>query len=764
MPHNLKKLRLYDDEVPLFTRYQIESQIESAFQRGVQLPSGGSIVIDHTEALTSIDINSARATKGADIEETALNTNLEAADEIARQLRLRDLGGLFVIDFIDMTPARNQREVENRLREALKQDRARVQLGRISRFGLLEMSRQRLRPSLGESSQLVCPRCRGQGTIRGVESLALSILRIVEEEAMKESTARILARLPVDVATFLLNEKRRAILDIEQRQDVDVILLPTEHMDTPDYMIERIRVQDMGKLPKEQVSYELSATSETKTPSFARPSTASASEEPAVKQIAPAAPIPTPNSEQDPQGAKPVPGLLRRFWTTLFAHGPIAPETPDPDHAATRQRPADAPQRHRSAQPRRSGYASTQGQRPDARANRDTGRSCEAKTTSGTAPAREGDREARSPADTTASPSERPKAGERGLRRASRGRSRRGEDGRRDESRRPEGQRNQTEQSGPTEEEAHQTSNESGRATATEMERLPQSKQPPVAPKPRAAASPGAPDPVHPSADIEASPVQQESATAAPPPPRGSAPIPSTTVGTEPVPEPKPTYTTDAHAATPEAESPSQPPAAKGESKSEETPDKEPSQGETGRASGKGRSTRHRRGGRGKKKAAAQSSGRAKAISNHPTDAAVNEPGRNEQSGAAPLRGAPEQEPTPESPAKGAIPSAPSADSAQKPTPSADATPAHPPPPIAEPRQTSAARADSQEQLRPTIDAIATPPMPTVAQEPERVPPIEREKESTSGETTVEASPAPAENGSYTDTAPKKSKSSFSAD
>ncbi|MGD8207688.1 MAG: Rne/Rng family ribonuclease, partial [Thiohalocapsa sp.] len=195
MPHNLKKLRLYQDEVPLFTRYQIESQIESAFQREVRLPSGGSVVIDHTEALTSIDINSARATKGADIEETALNTNLEAVDEIARQLRLRDLGGLFVIDFIDMTPAKNQREVENRLRDALKQDRARVQIARISRFGLLEMSRQRLRPSLGESSQHVCPRCKGHGTIRGVESLALSVLRIVEEEAMKENTARIVAQL-----------------------------------------------------------------------------------------------------------------------------------------------------------------------------------------------------------------------------------------------------------------------------------------------------------------------------------------------------------------------------------------------------------------------------------------------------------------------------------------------------------------------------------------------------------------------------------------
>ena len=220
MPKYLRKLRLYEDEVPLFSRYQIESQIESAFRRELRLPSGGSIVIDHTEALTSIDINSARATRGADIEETALNTNLEAADEIARQLRLRDLGGLFVIDFIDMTPSRNQREVENRLKEAMKEDRARVQIGRISRFGLLEMSRQRLRPSLGESSHQVCPRCDGHGYIRSVDSLALSILRIIEEEALKENTGRVTAQLPVEVATYLLNEKRQIIADVEKRHDV----------------------------------------------------------------------------------------------------------------------------------------------------------------------------------------------------------------------------------------------------------------------------------------------------------------------------------------------------------------------------------------------------------------------------------------------------------------------------------------------------------------------------------------------------------------
>jgi ribonuclease E len=321
MPNNLKRLRLYEDEVPLFTRYQIESQIESAFQRVVQLPSGGSIVIDHSEALTSIDINSARATKGADIEETALNTNLEAADEIARQLRLRDLGGLFVIDFIDMTPARNQREVENRLREALKQDRARVQVGRISRFGLLEMSRQRLRPSLGESSQLVCPRCRGQGTIRGVESLALSILRIIEEEAMKDSTQRILAQLPLSVATFLLNEKRRAIQAIEERQDVELIILPNENLETPDYRIERIRTQDLGKLPKEQSSHEMIEALEAEAPSQTRPAESGRMEQPAVKHIFHTAPAPQ-RFEEPERSDRASESLLKRIWTTLFTHRP----------------------------------------------------------------------------------------------------------------------------------------------------------------------------------------------------------------------------------------------------------------------------------------------------------------------------------------------------------------------------------------------------------------------------------------------------------
>jgi ribonuclease E len=330
MPQNQKKLRLYQDEVPLFTRYQIESQIESAFQREVRLPSGGALVIDHTEALTSIDINSARATKGADIEETALNTNLEAADEIARQLRLRDLGGLFVIDFIDMTPAKHQREVENRLREALKQDRARVQVARISRFGLLEMSRQRLRPSLGESSQHVCPRCKGQGTIRGVESLALSVLRIIEEEAMKESTARILAQLPVDVAAFLLNEKRRKILEIEQRHQVGVVLIPNKHLDTPDYSIERIRVQDTELLSEDEPSYTLANMPEQELPAFANTKADLKPEEPAVKGVKPSAPAPQrpraaepPESETDRSAAEMEAAhqesMLKKLWGMLFA-------------------------------------------------------------------------------------------------------------------------------------------------------------------------------------------------------------------------------------------------------------------------------------------------------------------------------------------------------------------------------------------------------------------------------------------------------------
>ena len=250
-PDYVNRLKLYQGEIPLFTHYQVESQIESAFQREVRLPSGGSIVIDPTEALTSIDINSARATRGGDIEETAFNTNLEAAEEIARQLRLRDLGGLVVIDFIDMTPARHQREVENRMRESVRQDRARIQLGRISRFGLMEMSRQRIRPSLGESASRVCPRCHGQGTIRDNDSLSLAILRLIEEEGLKENTAQIQARVPVAVAAYLLNEKRKAVAEIENRHNCEVYIVPDANLLTPHFEVKRTR-----KDGKEDINYD----------------------------------------------------------------------------------------------------------------------------------------------------------------------------------------------------------------------------------------------------------------------------------------------------------------------------------------------------------------------------------------------------------------------------------------------------------------------------------------------------------------------------
>src|SRR5690606_2156922 len=247
MPQNLRKLKFYEDPTPLFNRYQIESQIEAAYERQVRLPSGGSIVVDQTEALTAIDVNSARATKGGDIEETALNTNLEAADEVARQMRLRDLGGLVVIDFIDMGSGKHQRMVEERLQQALRHDRARGQIGRISRFGLLEMSRQRLRPSLGESSQVVCPRCEGHGRMRSVESLSLSILRLVEEHAMKENTGQVLVQAPPEIANYLHNEKRRALVEIEQRHDAPVVVVADDQIETPHFNITRLRENELGE-------------------------------------------------------------------------------------------------------------------------------------------------------------------------------------------------------------------------------------------------------------------------------------------------------------------------------------------------------------------------------------------------------------------------------------------------------------------------------------------------------------------------------------
>src|SRR3990167_8885126 len=318
-PDFIHRVKLYKDPTPLFTRFQIESQIESAFQREVRLQSGGSIVIDHTEALTSIDINSARATKGGDIEETALTTNLEAADEIARQLRLRDLGGLIVIDFIDMTPSRNQREVEDRLKNALSMDRARVQVGRISRFGLLEMSRQRLRPSFGESSQISCPRCLGQGTIRGIESLALSIIRIIEEHALKENTAQVRAILPIEIATFLLNEKRQAIMGIEQRQKVAVIIVPNPHFMTPQYEVERIRLSDLSEKDEKITSYKLTISPETETAATSQTAPRTYQQQPAIKNMVIEQPTPTPTtapvSNHGPVAGQ---GLLKRLFDYLL--------------------------------------------------------------------------------------------------------------------------------------------------------------------------------------------------------------------------------------------------------------------------------------------------------------------------------------------------------------------------------------------------------------------------------------------------------------
>ncbi len=248
--------------MPLFTRFQIENQIESAYAHKVQLPSGGALVIDYTEALVSIDINSARATRGSDIETTAFNTNLEAADEIARQLRIRDAGGLIVIDFIDMESTKNQREVEERLRDAVKQDRARIQIGRLSRFGLLEMSRQRLRPSLGDSSHVACPRCQGVGTIRSVESMALAILRLAGEDARKERTGRLIVQVPINVATYLMNEKRAALRDIEEKCSVEVVLVPNKDMDTPEFSIRRVRNDELGLPENSQASFKIPTPAE----------------------------------------------------------------------------------------------------------------------------------------------------------------------------------------------------------------------------------------------------------------------------------------------------------------------------------------------------------------------------------------------------------------------------------------------------------------------------------------------------------------------
>ncbi len=348
MPHNLGKLKLYTDQVPLFNRYQIESQIESAFARTVHLPSGGAVVFDHTEALLSIDINSARATKGSDIEETAYNTNMESANEIARQLRLRDLGGLIVIDFIDMTSRKHQREVEECLRSAMQIDKARVQIGRISRFGLLEMSRQRLRPSLGESSQETCPRCDGHGSIRSVESLALSILRLVEEEVMKDYTGQIIVQAPTEVINFLHNEKRTTLAEVEARHKVPIVMLANQFLVTPHFEILRVRKSEVSSEASykrvEQPEAQLVANERSQANVVAVPA-------PAVKRIVPERPIPSRMEEK-------APGLFSRLANILFSHSKEEEKSKPAQRKKTTQRTSN----QRSQQSRRQPAQSDQQQ------------------------------------------------------------------------------------------------------------------------------------------------------------------------------------------------------------------------------------------------------------------------------------------------------------------------------------------------------------------------------------------------------------------
>ncbi len=375
MPDNVGRVKRYRDDVPLFSRFQIEHQIETAYSRQVSLPSGGAVVIDHTEALVSIDVNSARATKGHDIEQTAFNTNVEAAEEIARQLRLRDLGGLIVIDFIDMENQRNQREVENRLRDGLHFDRARVQMGKISRFGLMELSRQRLRPSLGEGSNITCPRCNGTGHIRGTESTALHILRIIQEEAMKENSAAVHAQVPVDVATFLLNEKRADIHSIEARLKVNVVLIPNTHLETPNYKIERLRHDDLNQAEALPASYNLVAApaeeqAQTPLAQEAKPQRPQA----AVQGVTPERPAPVPPKPTTPETSRPAesqPGIMGRFFGWLKGDATTVPARVQPalELPQRRETPSERPgRRDRGERDRSRGRGEG---RPDQRSGRD---------------------------------------------------------------------------------------------------------------------------------------------------------------------------------------------------------------------------------------------------------------------------------------------------------------------------------------------------------------------------------------------------------
>jgi ribonuclease E len=388
MPGNLRKLKYYDDHVPLFTRYQIESQIESAYSHKVTLPSGGSIVIDHTEALVSIDINSARSTRGTDIETTACNTNLEAADEIARQMRLRDVGGLIVIDFIDMESQKNQRAVEDRLRDAVKQDRARIQIGRISRFGLLELSRQRLRPSISESTNITCPRCNGMGVIRSVESLALAILRLIGEEARKDRTAKVIAHLPVDVATYLMNEKRDWLNNIESKSEVDVILVPNRYLDTPAYELRRVR-DDEADLPEFSViSHQMAVQPQIDLDAIAAEEKAAPLPVPAVTTVVPTTPAPPSAPQPVAEVAKvatvaaappqfgPREGALLRLWRWLVGDKRAPePETKDVARARverdrSRDRDRERSGRGREDRSRRDGRRDERGRDEKPRADR----------------------------------------------------------------------------------------------------------------------------------------------------------------------------------------------------------------------------------------------------------------------------------------------------------------------------------------------------------------------------------------------------------
>lgn len=344
MPDNVQRVKRYRDDIPLFSRFQIEHQIETAYSRTVTLPSGGAIVIDHTEALVSVDVNSARSTRGADIEETALRTNSEAADEVARQLRLRDLGGLIVIDFIDMEDSKNQRAVEQRLRDALHFDRARVQMGKISRFGLMELSRQRLRPALNEGSHITCPRCNGTGVIRDAESSALHVLRLLQEEAMKENTAAVHAQVPVDVATYLLNEKRADITKMEARLKVNLVLIPNKHLETPHHHIERLRHDD-PRLEEVKTSFELVEAPATDAPWQPRENEIKARPEALVKGITPSqpAPVSTPAPAPAPAAAPAQsggPGLLKRLFGWLTGNAEPAKAAPAAQEEAGAKRAA----------------------------------------------------------------------------------------------------------------------------------------------------------------------------------------------------------------------------------------------------------------------------------------------------------------------------------------------------------------------------------------------------------------------------------------